>query len=249
MKEKIMPDLFFDTFSSEQNLKGIRFALIGKLLQSKDKYSKLIEQKGGDRNTSLSKDSCVVVIGSNPTPKDINKLNILKHDGFNIPQIAEAEFIDILEGRNKTFNYPKVIKQVNIDYDFIFNPQYKCLVSISKDGITHCIGSREIFVYNDTPNIHLLHQIIGNLAGETRNAFYPYETDYILLWDSSLKLLKEGKKDNLIKIIENGYNNSKAEKFNYKFILARDLMSFAKNRSIKIKDDITLELIEKYERG
>ena len=94
-----------------------------------------------------------------------------------------------------------------------------------------------------------MHQIIGNLAGETRNAFYPYETDYILLWDSSLKLLKEGKKDNLIKIIENGYNNSKAEKFNYKFILARDLMSFAKNRSIKIKDDITLELIEKYERG
>ena len=249
MSNKVeMPDLFSEVPENKAFLKDVRFALIGKFSQAKSVLSKQIEKMGGDKKITLAKESCVVVIGANPTKADWDKLDTLKHDGFHIPQITELEFMDILEGRNKSFHFPKVIKNVNIDYDFIVNPKYKCLVPISKDGITHRIGGREIFVFSDACNIQLLWQTIGNLAGEARNVFSPYETDYILLWESTLNHLKDGNKDELIRIIEKGYNESKAEKFNYKFILAKDFIDFAKERSIKVDDKITLDLISRYGR-
>ena len=251
MKNTI-PDLFAEKDPGNEKmdtkfLTGIRFALIGDFTAKKSELTKKLVKYGGDKKTTISKESNVVVMGTHPKEKDIEKLDILKHDGFDIPRITEKDLIDILEKRNISFSFPKVTKKVIIDYDFIFDPKYRCLKKISKDGITHCLGNREIFVYRNDAKIHFLWQIIGNLAGSARPTFDPYDTDYIMLDKLTIEQLRNGVKDDLILLIEDTYNKSKSEKFNYKFIREAEFMDFAKDRSERVHDNITLDLINKYE--
>lgn len=246
-----MLDLFENsdkTSGEDKFLSDIRFALIGSFSLSKKELAERIVRAGGSDKITLSKNTRVVVKGEKPSENDLYKLKMLRHDGFHIPVITEREFMDILERRNISFHFPKVRKRLDIDYDFIVNPEYRCLVPVSYDGITHCLGCREIFINHIyDPKIHLYWQIIGNLAGVGVNVFDPYETNYIMLGRSTLESLLKGEKDDLILLIEKTYNSSKSEKFNYKFILEDEFWEFVRKRSEKVGDHITLDLIEKYE--
>lgn len=245
-----MPDLFgTETPEGDKNLplKGVRIALVGDFAKSKSNLTEEIVKRGGDKNVSLSKKSYVVAMGENPSDKDLEKLDMLRHDGFHIPEISEEKLMDILQGRDTTIKFHKIKKEVDIDYDFIVNPKYRCLVPVSKDGITHCLGCREIFVHKDGANIELFWQVIGNLGGAASPAFDPTTTDFIMLSPSTMEKLKNGMKGDTIALVESTYNSSKNEKFTYRFILEDDFMSFAWKRSKAVKDEITLDLLNKYE--
>lgn len=236
-----------EVFDPNSALKGLRFALIGRFTKRKSELKKQIIQAGGNKRIGLSKNVRAIVYGKNPSKKDLAKIEMLNHDGYYFPSLSEQELMDILSGVNKDLSYPEVAKNVNITYDFIFNPKFKSLVTISRDGITHRLGGREIFTHKIPGNKYLFWQIIGDLAGSASETFDPSTADYIMLPKSTIESLKNGVKDELILLVSKVYNESKAKKFTYKFVLEDDLIPFAKSRSMKINDTITLNLIEKYE--
>lgn len=226
-------------------LGGIRIYLMGNF-PNKALFKSRISKAGGITNKGLSKSTRVIVEGTNPNKNDLLKIETLNHDGFKIPIIQELDINDILLGINKNFHFPEVTKNVNITYDFIFNPIHPKIISISKDGITHRLGNKEIFVYKCDAKFLILGQLIGNIGGSVTNVFDPNNTNFIMINDLTLEKLKLGEKDEEIILIASIYNTSKSDKFTYKFIIENEFLNFIEVRSQKVNDDNTLRLLEKY---
>ena len=123
------------------------------------------------------------------------------------------------------------------------------LKKVSNDGLTHIIGNRELFIYQPKGNKYLLWQMIGNMAGVGTDVFDVNSTDFIVLKDSTVEKLKDGIKDESIIIVENKYNESKSDVFSFNFILENDLMDYIKSSSIKSNDEVTLDILSKYEKS
>lgn len=59
--------------------------------------AKKIFERGADVNTGISKSTNIVVVGSNPGPKKMEKIHELKKQGFKIKIMREQEFVNIVK--------------------------------------------------------------------------------------------------------------------------------------------------------
>ena len=254
-------DLFSDYVTEQQNpLTNRRVGFIGKFRNRAALIKKVKEFGASDKSKDgLTRDTIILVQGSDVKQEDLNRLLCYQHDGWKPLIISEKELEDIFKGRTKGYEIPLVpVKQVSIDMSY-----YNWIPPVISDDDGEEMGVRcssplvygednpiygmEIYVPN-RPNtdMGIIRQIIGNYGGYANPEYYD-ETNVIMLGESTLRLLKEGIKDDVITQIENQYNNSSAKMFNIQFTSEPDFICWVKKRLEKFPDASTIELLKKYE--
>lgn len=226
------------TFSVSKNTIGDKLESVGAIVRS-------IDAKGTKSWLGLSKDTCVIIAGNKQPDADIEKAEILLHDGFYIPIISEDECFSILAG-NKQATFPKPIKSVDITYDFIFKSKVPTLLHFNFYEYTHPLGQKELFLHGIKGNKDLLYQSLGNIGAYSNFDFEPLSIDYCWLRNDTIENLKKGKKDEFIQIITNKYNSSPNNKFTYKFIVESEAIYWMLYRAKSIGDKLSLDYITRY---
>lgn len=201
----------------------------------------------------------VFVIGNNPKEDAIKRIALNKHDGFSPVVINEDKLYDYLDGRfSEEDIIPIVKKQLILDISYYnwtppiikgksFVSRVSSPLVYNKDAHDNPITQKEIYVpqkvdiYTD-----VLYQIIGNLGGYANKDYYD-DTNLIMLSVDTLHNLEHGKKDDVIKYIENTYNNSDAIMFNVQFTSEPDFIKWVKRRMEIYPDESTIILLQKYE--
>ena len=222
------------TFSVPKNVIGDKLESVGAILRS---------ESGND--WGLSKFTRVIIAGDKQPEADIRKADILAHDGFHIPVISEHDIDLILEGK-KDAKFPQVIKNVDITYDFIFNPKFQQIKHFNFYENTHPLSQKELFLYDIKGDKNLLYQSLGNIGAFSNTDFDPLSIDYCWLKKGTIDKLKKGEKDEFIQIITNKYNSSPNNKFTYKFIIEFEAIYWMLYRAKSIGDKLSLDYITRY---
>lgn len=241
-------------FDSKDILSGVRVYFCGKFSQKTSILADKMEARGAITRSitankptllGLSKETCVIVKGKNVPEKDIAKILTLIHDGYHIPVISEADIDDILNGI-KPSNFPAPIKSVDINFDSLFNSIVPKIIHFNFYGYTHPVGQKNIFLHNIRGDNFLLEQRLGNIGAYSCSSFDPYDVDYCWLKKDTIDLLRDGEKDDFIKIITDSYNSSSNTKFTYKFIIESEAIYWMVYRAKDIGDKVSLEYITRY---
>ena len=257
----IQQDLFGDSAIIQQNpLTDRRVGFIGKFKNRAALVKKVKEFGASEKSKDgVTRDTHILVIGNDVKPEEQNRLLCYEHDGWKPLKISEAELHEIFKGHYAGFETaPEPIKQVSIDMSYYnWNPP-TITDEDGEDAGVRCssplvygddnpIYGMEIYVPN-RPNtdMSIIRQLIGNLGGYA-NAEYFDDTNVIMLSEETLRLLKQGIKDEVITTIEKQYNESSAKFFNIQFTSEPDFISWVKKRLEKFPDKSTIALLEKYE--
>ena len=270
----IQQDLFGDYATNQQNpLTDRRVGFIGTFKKpSRKALIDKVKELGASKksNDRLTRDTQILVMGSDVKQEDLNRLLCYEHDGWKPLKISETELLAIFSGHFSGFETPPVpTKQISIDMSYYnwIPPVYKeddddednedehgkdikkCVRCSSPlvFGEGNPISGMEIYVPN-RPNtdMSIIRQLVGNFGGFA-NAEYFEETAVIMLSTETIRLLEKGIKDTVISDIEKLYNESSAMFFNIQFTSEQDFISWVKKRLEKYPDESTMELLNKYE--
>lgn len=261
MNNEKQSDLFEGAYNiSDSPLKGRRIGFIGKFKNRAALVRKVKEQYGASEksNDNLTRDTQILVFGTDIKQNDLNRLACYEHDGWHPLCITEAQLQEIFNGHYFEYSTPEVAQKcISIDLSY-----YKWVPPMVEDeednkGTMRCtsplvygeqnpIYGLEMFVPNiPGVNMNVFRQIIGNLGGYA-NAEYYDETNVILLGDETLKKLEQGIKDDTIRYIEDKYNNGSSSMFNVQFTCESDFIAWVEKRVEKFNDERTRKLIEAY---
>ena len=92
---------------------------------------------------------------------------------------------------------------------------------------------------------YIIFQILGNLGGLAIDYEFTTEIDYIIVTDSLINDLREGKKIEQLRLIETKINDKGKNYENLKIISESAFLSYVKIRSETINDNVTLNLLNK----
>ena len=261
----IQQDLFGDNAIIQQNpLTDRRVGFIGKFKNRAALVKKVKEFGASEKSKDgLTRDTQILVLGSDVKQEDMNRLLCYEHDGWKPLKISEADLQEIFKGHYTGYVTPaEPVKQVNIDMTYYnWNPP---TVS-DEDGEDDSTGIRcsSPLVYGDdnpiygleiyVPNrldvdIDVIRQLIGNWGGYA-NAEYFEDTNVVMLGESTLQKLEQGIKDDVILGIENSYNKSNTKMFNIQFTSERDFIAWVKARMEKYPDESTIALLNRNQGG
>lgn len=258
---EIQNDLFGGAYNiPDSPLKGRRVGFIGKFKNRAALVRKVKEQYGASEksNDNLTRDTQILVFGTDVKQNDLNRLACYEHDGWHPLRITEAQLQEIFNGHYADYATPDVAQKcISIDLSY-----YNWVPPMVEDdeeskGTMRCtsplvygeqnpIYGLEMFV-PDIPgvNMNVFRQIIGNLGGYA-NAEYYDETNVILLSDETLRKLEQGIKDDTIRYIEDKYNNGSSPMFNVQFTCESDFIAWVEKRVEKFNDESTRKLLEAY---
>ena len=258
----IQQNLFGDNANIKQNpLTNRRVSFIGKFKNRAALIRKVKEFGASNKsNDGLTRDTQILVMGSEIKQEVLNRLICYEHDGWKPLKITETDLENIFEGHYSGYDTPAIpTKQISIDMSY-YNWVPPVLTENDEeeeDSSVRCssplvygednpIYGMEIYVPNrQNTDLGALRQIIGNYGGYA-NAEYFDETNIVMLSEETLRLLEQGIKDDVIIDIENSYNKSKTKMFNIQFTSERDFISWVKKRVEKFPDESTIILLEKY---
>ncbi|MBO5613233.1 MAG: hypothetical protein J5905_01865 [Prevotella sp.] len=258
-------DIFGDNAINQQNpLTNRRIGFIGTfknpsraaLIRKVKAYGATKESKDG-----LTRDTQILVIGSDVKQETLNRLTCYEHDGWKPLKISEAELLEIFNGHYSGYDTPPVVKkQISIDMSYYnWNPPVYTENEDDEDdtgircssplvyGEGNPISGMEIYVPN-RPNtdMGIIRQLIGNFGGFANTEYFD-ETNVVMLGAETMRLLEQGIKDDVIKDIEKHYNDSSAMFFNIQFTSEPDFINWVKKRLEKYPDESTKTLIGYYE--
>lgn len=218
-----------------------KVVITGTFTQERKALAFLLKSMGADIDSNISKKTNYVIIGNDPGPKKLEKIEQLIHDGYKIRELYQSDLDAILLGDWENYH---VSKDVIKDLDFTIEHYNKHHISF--DGNYNIIASKELYYGKGfAGNFDLFSQITGNLGAFGDNAIYP-ETNIYVLSDNTIEKLKKGTKDDTILYIENFYNKNKSNRFNFCFLSESEVLDYCKLRSELCGDDCTLELYYKY---
>ena len=258
----IQQDLFGDNAINQDNpLTGRRVGFIGKFKNRAALIEKVKEFGASEKSKDgLTRDTQILVIGSDVKLEEQNRLLCYEHDGWKPLKISEADLQEIFKGHYAGYDTPESpVKQVSIDMSYYNwtppvisdedsdeeNAGVRCSSPLIY-GDENPIYGMEIFVPNRADgNIDVIRQLIGNLGGYANTEYFD-DTNVVMLGDSTLKKLEQGIKDDVILGIENSYNKSNTKMFNIQFTSERDFIAWVKVRLDKYPDESTLMLLERY---
>ena len=257
-------DIFGDSVISQQNpLTNRRIGFIGTFKNRAALVKKVKEFGASDKSKDgLTRDTQILVMGSEVKQEDLNRLTCYEHDGWKPLKITEADLQEIFKGHYAGFETPAVAKkQVSLDMSYYnWTPPVMSEEDGDEDSGIRCssplvysednpIYGMEIYVPNrPSTDMGVLRQIIGNFGGYA-NTEYVDETNVVMLSEETLRLLEQGIKDDVITQIEIQYNQSSTKMFNIQFTSEPDFISWVKKRMEKYPDDSTLKLLEKYDQN
>ena len=258
----IQQDLFGDNAIAQQNpLTGRRIGFIGKFKNRAALIRKVKEFGASDKSDDvLTRDTQILVIGSEVKQADLNRSICYEHDGWKPLKISESELEDIFKGHFEGFETPAVLtKQISIDMSYYnWTPPTYAVEDDEDEGTG--IRCSSPLVYGDANPIYgleiyvperhdkdtrVLRQIIGNYGGYANTEYFD-ETNVIMLSEKTLTLLKQGIKDDVIIKIEKQYNESSTSMFNIQFTSEPDFIVWVKKRLEKYPDESTMALLKKY---
>lgn len=230
-----------------------RAALIRKVIE----YGASPKSKNG-----LTRDTQILVMGSEIKQDDLNRLICYEHDGWRPLKISGAELDEIFNGHYNGYETPPVPKkQISIDMSYYnWVPPVYSLKDDEDDedtgircssplvyGENNPISGMEIYVPNrQNTDMGIIRQLIGNFGGYANTKYYD-ETNVVMLSKETLRLLEKGIKDEVITTIEKQHNESSTKFFNIQFTSEPDFISWVKKRLEKFPDGSTMALLEKYE--
>lgn len=215
--------------------------ITGEFTQERKDLGQIIKNMGADINTSITKKTHFVLIGDDPGPKKLEKLDQLIHDGYNIRKLYQSDIDAILEGDWDSYCEEKEIKK-GLDFTIAHYNKHH----ISFENNYNVIASKELYHGKGiSGNADLFNQITGNLGAFGTNEIYP-DTNICVLSDSTLEKLEKGEKDETILYIQDFYNNNKAIKFEFMFLSESEILRFCKERCQQCGDELTMEYYEKY---
>ncbi len=213
----IQQDLFGDNAVSQKNpLTNRRVGFIGKFKNRADLVRK-VKQFGASEKSKvgLTRDTQILVIGSDVKQETLNRLLCYEHDGWKPLKIRETDLEEIFKGHYKGYETPAVLqKQISIDMSY-YNwvpPVFSKDENEDEDdkgircsspliyGDDNPIYGMEIFVPNRmNTDMGILRQIIGNYGGYANTEYFD-ETNIVMLSEETLRLLEQGNKDNVISV-------------------------------------------------
>ena len=254
-------DIFGDNAINQQNpLTDRRVGFIGSFKNRAALVRKVKEFGASDKSKDgLTRDTQILVMGSDVKQEDLNRLKCYEHDGWKPLKITEAELQEIFKGHYAGFETPAVAqKQVSIDMSYYnWNPPVLAEEDSDEDSGVRCSSP---LVYGDDNPIYgieiyvpkrantdmgVLRQLVGNFGGYANPEYYD-DTNVIMLGEETLRLLEQGIKDDVITQIEKQYNQSSAKMFNIQFTSESDFIAWVKKRLEKFPDESTIILMNKY---
>lgn len=257
-------DMFGDSAISQQNpLTARRVGFIGTFKNRAALVKKVKEFGASDKSKDgLTRDTHILVIGSDVKQEDLNRLKCYEHDGWKPLKITEAELQDIFKGNYSGYETPDVaVKQVSIDMSYYkWTPPTLSEVDGDEDTGVRCssplvygednpIYGLEIYVpQRPNADMGVICQLIGNFGGYANPEYYD-ETNVIMLGEETLKKLEQGIKDEIIIQVEKQYNRSSAKMFNIQFTSEPDFIAWVKKRLVKYPDESTMKILERYEKA
>lgn len=218
-----------------------KVVVTGVFKQGRKELADYLKNNGADINTSISKNTDFVLIGEEPGPKKIEKLDALLSDGFEVCRIYQEDLDKIISGNYEGYQVKKgTNKDLNLTYAHYLNHN-----AASSESVNPIYGKELYFSNSKDKEFNSFAQLAGNF-GAFGDPFLCPDTNLCILTSSTIESLKNGEKDNTIRYIESYYNATKANKFDYTFISVDDILSFCKDRIDKTGDTISLELYNKY---
>ena len=235
-------------FSIQKDIKNNPFydrrvAYTGKFSIDSRALSKLLKECGADVNHTISKSTRFVLIGRDPDPEKIQKLDTLQHDGFAIRRLSPEDLDCILRGESweeyATSN--EVIKDLDFTIEH-FNQHHYTF----DDAVRNKIAGKELYFCDGfRKDKFAISQIAGNLAAWC-NHMLSSQIQIFVLSNSTIEKLQQGEKDENILMIQNYYNRNKSEKFDFSFMTEDDILNFAQLWIKTHNDKVLLSLYERY---
>ena len=262
MSNYVQTTLFENEESNVNTLiSGRRVGLIGKF-NNKAALLRRVKEAGADDSSKdgLTRDTQILVIGSDVKQKMWDQLKCYEHDGWHPLQVTEQDLMRILSGYCTEYSmFDNWSKRINIDMSYYnWNPP---IVNDDENTNTTIRRSSPLVYDEGNPiyglemyvpdiagvNMGVFRQMIGNFGGYA-NVEYNDETNVVMLGDETLRKLERGEKDDVILQIESCYNNSSSLMFNVQFTCESDFVNWVKLRVEKYDDEITRELLDVYLR-
>lgn len=218
-----------------------KVVITGEFTQKRNTLGKILKSMGADVNTTISKNTHFVLVGSDPGPKKIEKINKLEHDGFHIQVLYQHDLDAIL---NDDWSSYRTVKETIKDLDLTIEHYNKHHIKF--DNNINIIASRELYYgKNLSGNLDVFKQICGNLGACGDNEIYP-ETNICIISDSTLEKLRKGEKDETILYIQDYYNKNKSVTFGLTFLSENEILEYCKQRCLACGDELTMEYYGKY---
>ena len=218
-----------------------KVVITGVFTQDRKELANYLKNCGADINTNISKHTDFVLIGKDPGYKKIEKIDALRMDGFDVRRIYQEDLDKIISNHHEGYHVEKgARKELDLTYD-----HYLAHNAAVTDDMNPIYGKELYFSNSKEKGFALFAQLTGNF-GASGDSFLCVETNLCVLTDSTIETLKKGEKDETCRYIEEYYNNTKAEKFDYTFISVSDILSFCKKRIDATNDTISGALYDKY---
>ena len=220
-----------------------RVAYTGKFSIESRALSKLLKQWGADVNNTISKSTRFVLVGQEPNPEKIQKLDMLLHDGFTIRRLSQEDLDCILRGEKweEYITSDEVVKDLDFTIEH-FNQHHYTF----DDGVRNKIASKELYFCDGfRQDIGAILQITGNLAAWGNFALSP-QIQIFVLSNETIEKLRRGEKDKNVLMIQNYYNHNKSEKFDFSFMTEDDILNFAQLWIKTYNDNVLKSLYERY---
>lgn len=181
------------------------------------------------------------IIGTDPGPSKMEKLDKLIHNGFQIRKIYEEELLSILKGEWSDCHVEEEVKkELDFTYEHYIHHRYPM------SGPVNPIARKEIYIGEGLAgNKDLFCQITGNLGTSGDYTLCP-ETRICVLSDATLEKLKNGEKDNTVTRIQEYYNKNKSITFELSFLSESDVLEFCKSWCERFGDGVTMEYYKRY---
>lgn len=213
------------------------FSMDGRVL------SKLLKHWGAEVNNTISKSTKFVLIGDNPNPEKIQKLDTLQHDGFTIRRLTQEDLDCIFRGEKweeyATSN--EVVKDLDFTIEH-FNQHHYTF----DEGVRNKIAGKELyFCEGFRKDKYAISQIAGNLAAWC-NHMLSSQIQIFVLSNATIEKLQRGEKDENILMIQNYYNRNKTEKFDFSFMTEDDILNFAQLWINTHNDEVLNSLLQRY---
>lgn len=243
-KEHLRGDIFQKDLScADENspFYDRKVVITGEFNQTRKEIAQKLKSMGADIDSNITKRTNFVLIGDEPGPVKIEKLEKLIHDGFNIKKLYQRDLDSIFNGNLRLYYGEKEIKK-SLD----FTIKHYLDHHVTFDNGYNIIASKDLFFpKNLSGNIDLFHQLAGNLGASGDNEIYP-ETNICILSDSTLEKLRNGEKDSTIQYIQDFYNNNKSITFDFTFLAESEILNYCKDRCENCGDELTLDMYERY---
>jgi len=220
-----------------------RVAYTGTFTMDSRALSRLLKHWGAEVNNAISKSTRFVLIGNNPNPKTIQKLDTLQHDGFAIRRLTQEDLECIFRGEKweeyETSN--EVVKDLDFTIEH-FNQHHYTF----DEGVRNKIAGKELyFCEGFREDKYAISQIAGNLAAWC-NHMLSSQIQIFVLSNSTIEKLQRGEKDENILMIQNYYNRNKTDKFDFSFMTEDDILNFAQLWISTHNDQILNSLLQRY---